>query len=501
MRRSTAAAWVTAAGVLLALLITSGALSSLLVPPAPPGAFHGEGREVPDTTVQQAIVAQRDQAEVGRMITSQALVLLGAAAPPTYTFAGPTGDVVCDDLSAALPSDGHPDQWERRRSTTWIVVHSTGAEGDFTAWSLAQYHVGTLGWEHVGYSVNIRQSGRCELMLPPGVMDYAAFHYNPIGYHIHVSGLVNFTPAQYATLTKLVVNLALADGVPAGHIVGHRTLSQMDARDRAAGIWHQNYNDHVDPCASAPPCGFDAAWFGLRDAVAKARIQVPPKYTGYRPPQPRDDRNGPLVGSTVAGASLTYYSTESKGVPRCPRPLGPETVGLPWPVWLSSPVKLTDGIKDEHWAASYVLADGSPAWPCGTWLRVSLDGRHLDVRIADTGGFKYDEPALPNHVLDLSEAASARLLGRAGSATGTSVEVISWDDNFSRYVAESGFRVAGDFRPLYFPQAAPGGYARYGFPREDANYERWETEGLVSQRFEKAMFLYQNGRAWTAPVQ
>jgi hypothetical protein len=428
-----------------------------------------EGRETPDTAQAEElqIDAQANFANLRGEATMRTLSMLtGAAKPEPVTEFG----ISCQDWHGLLPGKGSQDSWTKAGQIQHITIHTAGVTSAATPQGVANWHVGGLGWEHIGYNYVITRDGQCHKTLPTGTMPYAQFRWNKNDVAIMLEGLDVFTQPQMATLNKLVTGLAKTYNVAPDNIKGHRDWSQIDQAAAARGEKIANINNHVDPCKSASPCEWDNTFFGLRKAVADQRNSTMP--------DPIAPGNGP--GNHIEHAVATWYGpgTTSEGKT------------------MQGNAMFCGGIFDrynEHTTAAYYIpAQKSPAWACGTWLRVTDEksGRHLDVKVTDTGSFPFLIPsgtlAGEHHYLDMAEGAFSRLSGTPietlnktlGGNMHITIDVLGKDSKECSFVPESGYQVCFAFRTAYMDK----GEERYGIPISDQYIDK---QGRTVQDFSK----------------
>lgn len=119
-----------------------------------------------------------------------------------------------------------------RKKTEYIVVHcsATRPEMDIGVQELRKWHM-KKGWTDVGYHYVIRRNGTVERGRHPAAIGSHVKGYNSISVGICLIGGLdkgsqpadNFTPAQYKSLRKLV--LEVMHIYRGAKLVGHRDLS------------------------------------------------------------------------------------------------------------------------------------------------------------------------------------------------------------------------------------------------------------------------------------
>lgn len=303
----TVGAFCLALATLLAVALTSGVLDPWLLPRLPAtGDGHADGRiPVPGEPTAQTSALDLTGARtatLARFVTAG----LGLAPLPTVALPLPDGrTLTCTDLTRSLPGHGDPAGWEKSGPIQHITIHSAGVDGDTDPYAVANYHVMSLGWDHIGYGWVVRRTGDCAKTLPDGTLVFAQLLGNPGDQAVMLSGQRDYPPAQLATLTDLTVALAARYGVPPAGVKFHCDWSLEDQAAVRAGTWAHAaslVNNHVDPHLRLSDCvGSDH--FGLRDVVAASRsasTPAPPAALGSYPVPS-------LVTLSKVAAGLTYY--------------------------------------------------------------------------------------------------------------------------------------------------------------------------------------------------
>lgn len=153
----------------------------------------------------------------------------------------------------------------QREATDLIVVHcsATGPQADIGVADITRWHT-QRGFDTIGYHYVIRRNGTCETGRTESTIGAHVRGHNARSVGVCLAGGVdtagkpanNFTPAQFATLESLLIELR--GRYPQARICGHRDLSPDKNGDGKI-----TPNEFIKACPS-----FDVAqWLAERGAV------------------------------------------------------------------------------------------------------------------------------------------------------------------------------------------------------------------------------------------
>lgn len=141
-----------------------------------------------------------------------------------------------------------------RTKTDKVVIHHTGAAGDYSAQEIHQMHLNN-GWAGCGYHYIVRKDGTIETGRPHWTIGSHAYGENSHTIGIHVAGNFEIEPlnaAQLEAVSILVGTICSDYGIPvdAEHVVGHCDLMATACPGtnlytemhtiRGKAIWYQN---------------------------------------------------------------------------------------------------------------------------------------------------------------------------------------------------------------------------------------------------------------------
>lgn len=121
-----------------------------------------------------------------------------------------------------------------RKRTDWLVVHcsATSPKQDIGAKEIRQWHR-QKGWIDIGYHFVIRRNGTVEKGRPIDVVGAHVENWNAVSVGVCMAGGIdekgqpenNFTPAQFAALAELLIDLKKQ--YPDAQVKGHRDFPNV----------------------------------------------------------------------------------------------------------------------------------------------------------------------------------------------------------------------------------------------------------------------------------
>lgn len=286
------------------LVLIVGVADSSLHPLPPAGSLEADGRvadDLPDTATAGTLAARQFTTRLNTLGRAT-LGLVGAAKVPDADMGG---GVVCQDVRGLVASDGNPAGWPKLTDVQYVAVHSTGTPDStpLDAFAVANYHVNTAGWEHLGYHVVVLRDGGCQYALDTKYQGYHAFRWNRNSVAMALVGVSDYTPAQLDTYHRLVGAWLRRYGLTDDRVLGHRDFSRLDREALARGErLPTEPNSHVDPCPGSAPCGWERDRLGLNPYLLTAGS------TAVSSPQPGEVLVPSLaVRSVVTNVTATYY--------------------------------------------------------------------------------------------------------------------------------------------------------------------------------------------------